>query len=456
MNASARRSHGSPCRPERNVGGVAGMKGSRYTIFTGVSSFQTLAMFRRGLFYTFLSLYIREFLGLSVTETTLFATLPMAASSLCQMFVWGSVSDRLQLRRSLIIVGEVLAAIGTMLLWYAHLLPESKRMSGYVIIVGLAIIEVFWSMSNVAWSALISDIYPEEERSKVQGQLLSIGAVGRIIGVYIGSALYDGLGAFYKGWGFHEGSLFFVSAGAMLLSTVPMLVVPEGGGAHHHRPSRANAGSSPYSLRAFALFLTAIALINFGRNAMAVLRAPFVSLEAGLALSPREIQWVVNIQSLAMIVMGPMVGYLCRRIGNGKALLSGTIAAMTALLVFGFAGNLYVACAGNMVAGASESIIVASSYALASILIPAPRRGRYFGWFNATYFLSWGIGGTFVIAPIIDGLMHFGSTELFAYRMGFVTSAAMTAFGFGMMCYLLFVVLKAKEEGAVDQLPNRE
>jgi hypothetical protein len=86
------------------------VRNGSYTIFTGLSSFQTLAMFRRGLFYTFLSLYIREFLGLTVTETTLFATIPMAASSLCQMFVWGSVSDRLKVRRTMIIVGEVLAA----------------------------------------------------------------------------------------------------------------------------------------------------------------------------------------------------------------------------------------------------------------------------------------------------------------------------------------------------------
>ncbi len=50
-----------------------------------------------------------------------------------------------------------------------------------------------------------------------------------IIGVYIGGTLYDGLGAYYKGWGFHEGTLFFAAAGAMLLSTVPMLFVPEGG-----------------------------------------------------------------------------------------------------------------------------------------------------------------------------------------------------------------------------------
>jgi len=195
----------------------------------GISSFQILAMFRRGLFYTFLSIYLRRFLGLTMTETTLFATLPMILNVSFQLVVWGRVSDALQLRRTLIVLGEVLAAFGTVALWYAHTLAGNGRAAGYVIIGGLAIIEIFWSMSNVGWTALISDWYRHEDRTAVQGQLASIGAMGRIAGVWIGGVLYDGLGLKYAGWGFSEGTLFFVAAGAMLLSTVPMFFVGEGG-----------------------------------------------------------------------------------------------------------------------------------------------------------------------------------------------------------------------------------
>ncbi|MHC5058105.1 MAG: hypothetical protein ACYTKD_25895 [Planctomycetota bacterium] len=41
--------------------------GSHATLL-GISSFQILAMFRRGLFYTFLSIYLRQFLGLSMSD----------------------------------------------------------------------------------------------------------------------------------------------------------------------------------------------------------------------------------------------------------------------------------------------------------------------------------------------------------------------------------------------------
>ena len=162
--------------------------------FIGLTSFEMLAMFRRGLFYAFLSIYLRHRLGLSVTETTLFATLPMVVNVLAQTLVWGKVSDRLQLRRTLIIVGEILAACGTLMVWYIHRRFAEPMVAGYAIIVGLTAIEIFWSMSNISWSALVSDIYDVQQRSRIQGWLASLGGVGRMLGVWIGGLLYDGLG----------------------------------------------------------------------------------------------------------------------------------------------------------------------------------------------------------------------------------------------------------------------
>ena len=139
-----------------------------------------MAMFRRGLFYAYLSIYLRHHLGLSVTETTLFATLPMILNVLAQSLVWGKVSDRYQLRRTLIITGEWLAAVGTLLVWYLHRRAADPIAAGYTIIFGLTAIELFWSMSNISWSALVSDIYTEQQRSRIQGRLTSMGgdAVG--------------------------------------------------------------------------------------------------------------------------------------------------------------------------------------------------------------------------------------------------------------------------------------
>ena len=83
-------------------------------------------------------------------------------------------------------------------------------------------------MSNTGWSALISDLYDYHLRQKIQGQLASIGGIGRIVGILIGGMLYDGFKMHYEGWGFYEGPLFFIAAAVMLISTIPMFFTPEG------------------------------------------------------------------------------------------------------------------------------------------------------------------------------------------------------------------------------------
>jgi hypothetical protein len=120
-----------------------------------------MAMTRRGLFYTFLTLYLRVALGLSVTATTLLASLSMIANSVSQTLVWGKISDKYQARTSLIVIGETIAAFGYILVYFFHihlLSTNSSVAAGYGIIVGLSLLEFFWSMSNLGWSALISDL----------------------------------------------------------------------------------------------------------------------------------------------------------------------------------------------------------------------------------------------------------------------------------------------------------
>ncbi len=178
-----------------------------------------MAMARRGLFYTFLTLYLRVGLGLSVTATTLLASLSMIANSVSQTFVWGKISDRYQARTSLVVIGETIAAFGYILIYFIHihLLNNSPVAAAYSIIAGLTLLEFFWSMSNLGWSALISDLTTSQERGKLMSGVSSIGGVGRITGIFVSGALYD-LGG--EGGGFKNGILFFFASGIMLASAV--------------------------------------------------------------------------------------------------------------------------------------------------------------------------------------------------------------------------------------------
>jgi MFS family permease len=411
--------------------------------FLGISSFEVLAMFRRGLFYAYLSVYLRHYLGLSVTETTLFATLPMLLNILFQTFCWGPLSDRLQRRRTLIVTGEVLAAFGTLAVWGVHRLPEDPRTIGYVIIAGLSLVEIFWSMSNVGWSALISDLYGAGDRTAVQGRLAAIGGMGRIAGVWVGGIFYDGAGRHYNGWGFEHGTLFFIAAAVMLLSVIPMLTVPEGGvgGAEQKNGSSGSGLAAASATRVFLIFLIAMVLINFGRNSIAVIVSQYLTAGSGLHVSSMELSHLFNTQSVAMILTGLGAGWMGRRLGDGASLLFGAGVGILALGIFAFSLDLGLIYLAQFMRGFADVIIMAASYTFASVLMPPVRRARLFALFNATFFLSWGLAGTLMAGPLADLLMKSGSTEVFAYQMAFAAAALMSLSGVILLAFLLYGIL---------------
>ena len=416
-------------------------------------------MFRRGMFYAFLSVYLRHFLGLSVTETTLFATLPMLLNVVFQTFCWGPLSDRVQKRRTLIVWGEILAAFGTLAVWAVHRWPDTPTGAGYVIIIGLALVEIFWSMSNVGWSALISDVYREMDRSTVQGRLASLGGVGRIAGVWIGGLLYDGMGGRYNGWGFESGALFVVASAVMLVSVLPMLMVPEGG--IGKAAAGGGAATAPAFVdtdptgRIFAVFLAAMVLINFGRNSIVVMVSQFLTLDSGLAVSSRVLGNIFNTQSAAMIATGLVTGVLSRRLGNGNALMLGTAAAIAALMMLALSLDLPMMYAAHAVRGVADVTIMAAAYTFASTLMPPARRARRFAWFNATFFLSWGLAGTLITGPLTDLLIRRGTSDVAAYQAAFAVAALMTLAGMILMAVLLYRILPRGRRVSRENLSPR-
>ncbi len=420
------------------ISDIAGRK-----TFFGISSFQALAMFRRGLFYSYLSIYLRFYLGLSVTETTFFATFPMVCNILFQNFVWGRISDKYQKRRTLIIIGEISAAISTVLVWYIHTLPGSRHSSGYVIILGLSFVEIFWSMSNVGWSALLSDLYPADERAGLQGRLQSVGAMGRFIGVWVGGFLYDGLPFVYEGWGFRSGALFFIASAAMLLSTIPMLFLPEGGAGE--RSESRSAGNpilaffgidfSDSSSKRFLVFLLAMIFIFFGLNMVVLLVAQYLTLDTGFDVSSRMLSYIINTATVAILIVGLFIGRLSRLMRDEYLLLVGTATAIIYLIGFALAESLPVIFVTYFLAGTAQAIIMASSYSYAARLIPPEKRGKQFAMFNAAMFLSWGLPGTFIAGPLVDRLIALGYGQVFSYRMAFVAGAVLILVGVAVLLF---------------------
>ena len=288
------------------------------------------------------------------------------------------------------------------------------------------------------WSALIADIYPSRDRGAVQGRLTSVGGLGRIAGIWIGGLLYDGNGSFFPGWGFESGALFFVAAGVMLISTLPMLGMPEGGlraTSKIHRETAAQATGA--TIRWFILFLIAMVLINFGRNSVVVIQSQYLFLDSGFAVSSRTLGLIFNTESVAMITAGLLVGPVLSHTGNGVGILVGTALGLLYLLIFAMTDSLALIFGGSLLKGAAEALILSASYALAANMIPPVKRARWFGWFNATYFLSWGLAGTMIAGPVVDVLIRAGSAPATAYRISYLAAFGLTLAGAILLALLI-------------------
>ncbi len=403
-------------------------------------------MFRRGLFYSYLSIYLRFFLGLSVTETTLFGTLPMIVNVLTQTFIWGNVSDRFQLRRTLIIIGEIAAAIITVAVWYVHTIPDSKTAAGYVLIIGLSIVEIFWSMSNVGWSALLSDLYPAEERTGLQGKLQSAGAFGRFIGILVGGLLYDGFARYYEGWGFEEGVLFFIAGGVMMISTIPMLFVPEGGVKAEERESTQNAsipkGGRFDISKKYLFFLISMIFLFFGFNSIVFIKPQYLSLDQGFDVSSTTLSYILSMMTLAIFLIGLTIKKLSDRFSDEKLLIAGALATLLYLLGYAFSDDIKYIYVSDFMGGVSMALMFATAYSYASRLIPPEKRGRQFSLFNATMFLSWGVPGTFITGPFVDYMIGAGYDQVYSYRLSFYLATMLVIIG----AIMLLVTFRLKEK----------
>lgn len=414
--------------------------------FTSLSIFQILAQFRRGIFYFFLSIYLFEFLEVTYTEMTLFATLPMIANIAAQSGIWGRISDRFKKRRLLIVFGETYAAIGYLIVFWIHVYLGSRfnlvnlsyslshlteysidrnigtnwlRMAAYTIIIGFTIIEAGWSSSNLGWTTLIADLTRDSERSKTMGLLQFIGGIGNVLGVTASGFLYlDGIG-------FWNGYLFYISSGIMIFSIVALFMIPESyaeleedyfqetdekenANSLRNDVAEKEKGRTDWPTKLFIWFLIILSIVNIGGNSINQMIQIYVRLPTTFAASDIAVAWLRNTSSIAMIIAGLSVGLLVKRFSDAKVLLVGFLLAFIGTIVLPFAPHsqafIFVFFIYMALKGTSRVWIQTTAYSMVNRVVPLEQRGRMMGYYNATFYLSWGLGGTAITGPITDAL----------------------------------------------------
>jgi MFS family permease len=143
-----------------------------------------------------------------------------------------------------------------------------------------------------------------------------------------------------------------------------------------------------------------------------------------------------------------LAGRIGRWLGDGQSVCLGALIAIVYLLIYSLTNNLHWIYVASWFRGMADVIILASSYAFVSVLIPPERRGFLFGLFNATLFLSWGVAGTLIAGPIVDLLYHSGISQAIAYRAAYISGLIMVIIGLSIQTFLVFSLMPKTEISA--------
>lgn len=391
-------------------------------------------MNRRGVFYPFLAVYAYQQLGANLVQVGLLSALPMLASSVTQPY-WGRLSDRIRKRKLFIVLGETIAGIAYLLM---------MRLTGvWFLILGLTVLEGFWSMSNVAWSALIIDGVDRSELGRVMGYLDTIGVGGMAFGVFVAGIMYDTMGFALN---------FVVSAVMMFVSAAVVWAWIDDRKIATKSSQRLSVESKEGlgNLRMLKMLILTSSLSMFGINGLRQLM--MIYMGSGLGFSGTLIGTVSAIGNLTNMVLGVPVGYLSDRVDKKKLYVAALAVNVSAPAVLLFSETPVHFTLVSTLVGLSWPLSETTAFPMAGEFAPVEGRGKFLGYFNAVrYLFGFGLPPFLLGGYLADYLkkMHVsqGLLETEALTLSsketFVVALAITVIGL----LLWIIILKKQKPG---------
>jgi MFS family permease len=405
---------------------------ARKNIFVNLSLFQFLSFVRRGVFYTFMIDYLFGLMQ-NVTYTATLGTLNMVGSALGQNFLWGRIADRYRLRARLIITGESTAAAFYFIVFQVHksfLDAGASFSAGLSLIIGLSILEFFWSMSDVGWAALLTEVTTAENRTRVIGTLNFIGSLGRMIGISFAGYLYEG------GEGFRRGIIFYIVITMLIVAAMLMWITSKSTDKltrtmqsrqpNHH----GTLGSTDHDRSTYHWFLMSLIVIVVGASCINQVFLVYITPPEGIMQTDLQASLVLIGFTVGGMLTSLASGWLVDRLGKEMILFSGLVLAIITPLLFGIAQSALALALVYGLDGASFWIVLTVGFAFAADIIPEERRGRLFGRYNSVIALSWGPAGLLVGGPLADAQVRlFNIMPRTAYVNTFYVSSIIVALG---------------------------
>jgi len=381
-------------------------------------------MVRRGFFYTFLIVYLREVLDQPITWISLIGATNAVMSTLGQTLVWGRLSDRTDRRAGLMMLGEMIAGVGYLATWgvfHLTLHEVSPAVTTLLLIVCLGGIEFFWSMTDVGYRAAIAQVTTSGNRGRFLGAIDFTGLIGLGLGLLLAGEMYRG------GLGFENGNLWFLAAG-FILAGVPLIRMT----LRHLdgvRPDGGNGDGAPRMSPDFLKYMLVLSVAILGLWCFQMNHTFFIRLPDTAAASDRELSLVRTAFWVAAGLVAPLTGWWIDRTGARRAYLVSLLVASLLPLSFLFTKSVLYAAVSLAIYGTVLTAVRNASYAYAAELTPEDGRGRHFALYNAVMSAGWGLAALLIGGPVADLVIGSGRTPSEGFGASFVVGAALGLLG---------------------------
>lgn len=334
------------------------------------------------LVFPFLTLYLRQRLGISLLQVGLVFTVN-AAFSLCAGMLGGFIADRFG-RRTVMLVSLLSTSAVLLLMGLASTYGQMVTLAAAIGLTG--------PISQPARDAMIADLTRPAQRAEAYSVLRVATNLGYAIGPAIG--------------GFLASVSYLLSFGlaavaSLVVFALTWLMVRE----TLTEAARAHAGDNPtrgfgaaFRDTPFMLFC-ALGLLTAAAYAQVMTNLP-VHMKESLGLGERYFGWVMTTNAAMVVTLQMAITRAIARwprlptLALGAALYGVGVGAIG--LVSAFPG--FIACAVVYTVG--EMLVSPTANAFTADLSPADMRGRYMGLLALTWGLAYGIG------PALGGAMY--------------------------------------------------
>ncbi len=364
--------------------------------------------------YPLLPFFLTTVLGATAMSLGVIEGAAEAVSSILKI-ISGRVSDRLQKRKPIVIVGYSLSAAAR---------PFISIAAGWWMVFVLRFIDrVGKGIRGAPRDAMLADLADQTNRGKVYGFHRAMDHTGAVLGPMLATAFLLALPGRYR-------TLFALTAIPGLAAVVLLLWVKERPHTHSAAipdPQVPGAGALPKPL---VRYLVVLSVFTLGNSADAFLLLRLTEAAGGPALIP--LIW----SSLHVVKMGASLagGAASDRFGRRPLIAIGWLIYAAVYTGFGFATTMWALVAWFLVYGLYYGAVEGVERAFVADFAHPSQRGTAFGIYNAVT----GIGA--LISSVVFGLIWNtrGATS------AFLTGACLALIAAG----LLFVLVPAPSDNS--------